>query len=90
MQFEVTAPEAGWLVISEFWYPGWAATVNGTASPIEQVNGALRAVAVPAGRSVVALAYWPASCAWGLVGFAVGIVLLAGLALWRWRAGSRL
>ena len=31
-----------------------------------------------------------ASFAWGLVGFAVGIVLLAGLALWRWRAGSRL
>jgi hypothetical protein len=90
MQFEVTAPEAGWLVISEFWYPGWDATVNGTASPIEQVNGALRAVAVPAGRSVVALAYRPASFAWGLVGFAVGILLLAGLAFWRWRAGGRL
>jgi uncharacterized membrane protein YfhO len=55
----VDAPAAGYLILSETWYPGWRATVNGAATPIEQVNGALRAVRVPAGQSVVEMWYWP-------------------------------
>lgn len=85
MQFAVDAPAAGWLIVSEFWYPGWTATVNGAATEIELVNGALRAVAVPAGQSTVTLAYWPASFTWGLVAAAVGLILLAVL-IWALRS----
>lgn len=79
MAFSVRAPEEGWLVISEFWYPGWRATVNGAASEIAQVNGALRAVALPAGESTVTLHYWPPTFAWGLLAAAVGLVVLGAL-----------
>jgi uncharacterized membrane protein YfhO len=79
MEFNIRAPQEGWLVISEFWYPGWSATVNGAASEIVQVNGALRAVAVPAGESTVTLRYWPPSLTWGLLAAAVGLALLAAL-----------
>lgn len=76
MTFDVQAPEAGYLVISEVWYPGWAATVNGAAATIEPVNGALRAVAVPAGASTVEMAYRPRSFTWGLWAALAGIAIL--------------
>jgi hypothetical protein len=77
----VDAPDAGYLVLSETWYPGWAATVNGQNTAIEMVNGAFRAVAVPAGTSQVSLRYWPLSWTWGLALAAVGLVLAATAAI---------
>lgn len=79
LSFAVTAPTPGWLIVSEFWYPGWTATVNGAATGIEQVHGALRAVAVPAGASTVTLTYWPATFTWGLIAAAIGLALAVAL-----------
>ena len=76
LTLDVQAPEAGYLVVSEVWYPGWVATVNGTATATEVVNGALRAVAVPAGASTVEMTYRPRSFTWGLWAGVAGIVLL--------------
>jgi len=45
------------LVLSEAWYPGWRAFVNGREAPCVPANAWMRAVAVPAGRSQVVLAY---------------------------------
>lgn len=87
MRFRVNTPNAGWLIISEFWYPGWNAAVNGVAAPIELVNGALRAVAVPAGASEVTLSYWPLSFTIGLLAAVVGLALLAAL-IWLARPRS--
>lgn len=87
MQFTVTTPDAGWLVISEFWYPGWRATVNGVAAPIEMVNGALRAVPIPAGASEVTLSYWPLSFMFGLLAAMFGVALLVAL-IWLARPKS--
>lgn len=74
---QVSAPDAGYLVLSETWYPGWSATVNGQSAPIEPVNGVFRAVRVPAGAADVQLRYWPPNWTWGLIMLAAG----AGLAL---------
>jgi hypothetical protein len=78
----VEAPDAGYLVLSEIWYPGWTARVNGQETAIEIVNGAFRAVAVPAGASQVELRYSPQSWTIGLALAAVGLMLaiLAGIA----------
>lgn len=66
------------LVTSELAYPGWRATVDGTPVDVATVNGAFRAVVVPAGRHEVAFAYRPRL---GHVGLVVGgtslVVLLA-------------
>jgi hypothetical protein len=77
IEVSVVAPDAGYLVLSESWYPGWTATVNGQYTPIQPVNGAFRAVAVPAGTTQVSLRYWPLSWSWGLALAAVGLVLVA-------------
>lgn len=82
MRFTVDAPAAGWLIVSEIWYPGWTATVDGAATEIALVNGALRAVAIPAGQVTVTMAYRPASFTGGLGAAAAGFALLAALIWW--------
>lgn len=56
---EVDAPRAGWLVVAEVDYPGWRATVDGRAAPVERANWLMRAVHVPAGRHQVVLRFEP-------------------------------
>jgi hypothetical protein len=81
LQIDVQAPEAGYLVLSEFWYPGWQATVNGAPVAPEVANGAFLAVPIPAGASTVDLRFWPATFTWGLVAAGVGVLMIVGLFL---------
>jgi len=71
------------LVLSEIWYPGWQATVDGISQPVWQANGALRAVAVPGGQSTVVLRFAPSSWRLGLAAFGVGLLLLFMISLTR-------
>jgi len=87
MSFQVTTPAPARLIISEFWYPGWTATVNGAAVAIDPANDALRSVAVPAGAATVTLTYWPATFTWGLIAAGVGLILVAAL-IWAPRSRS--
>ena len=54
-QVVVQLPEgaSGRLILAEAYYPGWTASVDGHAAPIEQYAGYLRAVSLPAGARVV-------------------------------------
>lgn len=53
------AAQGGWLVVTDAFAPGWRATVGGQTARIVRANGAMRAVAVPAGRSEVRMRYEP-------------------------------
>jgi hypothetical protein len=79
LTLQVNASAPGLVVISDVWYPGWRATVNGAAAPVEQVNLALRGVAVPAGVSTVELWFAPDSWRIGLLAAAVGWLLLIAI-----------
>jgi len=57
----VEAREAGWLVMSDVWYPGWRASVDGDSTPLLRANYLFRAAFVPAGSHQLVLAYHPAS-----------------------------
>ncbi len=78
-----SAERPGYLVLSEVWYPGWRATVNGAAAPVLRANYTLRALPVPAGDLTIRLWYAPDSWRRGLTLFGVGILLLASLYLWQ-------
>ncbi|HXJ43989.1 MAG TPA: YfhO family protein [Bryobacteraceae bacterium] len=58
---DVTAESPGLLILSELYYPGWRATVNGRPTEIHKVNGALRGILVPRGESRIAVEYAPFS-----------------------------
>ena len=64
-EFSVETKGRGLLVVSEVFYPGWRASVNGQAAPIYRVNGLLRGVVVPDGKSIVAFEYRPFSLQFG-------------------------
>ena len=83
------AARPGYLVLSEVWYPGWRATVNGAHAPVLRANYTLRALPVPAGELTIRLWYAPDSWRRGLTLFGVGIMLLAGLCLWQAGGGRR-
>lgn len=76
----VDTPKDALLVVSELWYPGWRATVNGKETEIVRADWLLRAVALPAGHAVVRFEYRPTSLVIGAVvclfGFVLAFVML--------------
>ncbi|MBX7247279.1 MAG: YfhO family protein [Candidatus Sumerlaeaceae bacterium] len=56
-EVRVSFSQRGWLVISELWYPGWTAKLDGKPVDLIRANGAHSAVAVPAGDHLVTLEY---------------------------------
>jgi hypothetical protein len=60
MSLDVQAAGDGLLVLSEIYYPGWRATVNGEDTEVRRVDGGLRGILVKRGRNRVVLTYSPA------------------------------
>ena len=65
LQVTATAPAA--LIISEAYYPGWAATLNGQPVPVYEADGFAQAVLVPAGDSTLNLNYQPTTLFIGII-----------------------
>jgi len=78
LALKVTTPTDGLLVLSEVYYPGWQAIVDGKSTPILRVNYVLRGVPVPAGEHEVEFSYRPATFMWGAIisGITLGIVTI--------------
>jgi uncharacterized membrane protein YfhO len=62
-------------VLSDVYYPGWVATVDGVETPIHRTNYAFRSVSVPAGDHIVTFTYRPASFRYGIYGSVAGLVI---------------
>jgi len=69
------------LVLSEMWFPGWYAEVNGRELPIYRTNYLFRGLVVPAGEHTIRMYYRPTSALIGL-GISATTVGVLGLALW--------
>ena len=80
-----TARSAGLLVVSDNWFPGWTATVDGRPADVERVDYVMRGVRVAPGEHTVAFAYRPLS--WR-IGWIVSLLALAGIAA-AWVLGGR-
>ena len=77
VELGVSAPEGGWLVLADSWFPGWAARIDGKPAEILVANGLLRAVWLAPGEHSVIFSYMPWSVAAGLAisGLAWAVVL---------------
>jgi Bacterial membrane protein YfhO len=65
------------LVLSDVYYPGWTARIDGAPAPILLANYAFRAVSVPAGTHTVVFRYQPRSVRYGaLLSLLAGTVVL--------------
>jgi hypothetical protein len=79
VQLSLVAPRAGFVYASDSFFPGWRATVNGKAAPIEPANYAFRAVQVPPGSVTIELRYVPPGLWLGLGISGISVVIVAGL-----------
>lgn len=78
LQTQVNRPR--FLVLSDSFYPGWEASIDGSPTHIYRTNVLVRGVSVPAGKHFVEFTYRPRSFRIGLGVSAAGLVSLAALA----------
>ena len=78
---DVHSPCPGLLVLSDMYYPGWAATVNGTDARVYATDAALRGVPVRQGHSRVVFHYRPKPFRVGAVLFVAAIAAIMAIAL---------
>lgn len=71
--------ENGVLVLSDNYYPGWKAFIDGKEVSILRANYTFRAVAVPKGNHTIVFRYHPLSFYLGLYVSGAGVILLIGV-----------
>lgn len=85
----------GVLVLDDTYYPGWTATVDGHAAPVNQVDYVLRGVVLPPGSHTVTFRYQPLSWRIGWIISLLTLVVMATTTIIGWvrrapgRPGSR-
>jgi len=72
---------AGMVILSDNWFPGWTATVDGQTARIWEADTAMRGVEVPAGAHRIEMHYRPGTVRLGAL---MLVLSLAGLAALAW------
>ncbi len=76
VHISVTSEGGGLLVLTDAYYPGWRATVDGEQSTIYQTDGYFRGVLVPPGQHLVEYRFEPGSLTFGVAMTALGLLFL--------------
>jgi hypothetical protein len=76
ISFSAPAPAGSALVVSENYYPGWSATIDGRPAPVYRANFNLIGIPLPAGAQRVELSFQDAAVATGKI-VTIASVLLA-------------
>ena len=89
LSFETKTNTPALFYISDTYFPGWEAKVNGKTQKIYRANYNFRAVLVPEGDSTVEFMYAPSSFRLGVVISVVSLLLVAGLSLFQSKNSKR-
>ena len=74
----VEAEEPALVILTDSYYPGWTAYVDGVQKPIWRANSLFRAVEVPSGKHVLDFKYRPRSFR---LGCAISLIFLVAILL---------
>lgn len=75
-EFQVKTTQPALFYISDTFYPGWRATINGVSTKIYRANYNFRAVLIPKGTSKITLQYIPMSLLIGTFISLISLILL--------------
>lgn len=78
----VHASADGYVFLSDAWFPGWTATVDGVAQPIRRADSAFRAIRVTPGDHRIEMEYHPSSLLQGALVSLLGWVTLFLVYAW--------
>jgi hypothetical protein len=81
LRIEAELSSRGMVIVSEGFFPGWEAELDGRPARIHEVYGGLRGVVAPAGRHVVEMRYRPLSIRVGMLLTVLGVLGASVLAL---------
>jgi len=81
IEIDVTTERSSTLVLSETYWPGWHAKVDGKAAPIKRVNYILRGINLEPGSHHIVMWYWPWTMTAGIVISGLTLLSLAILIL---------
>ena len=76
--FEVETEQPGILVLTDTYYPGWKAFVDGQNMPIYRADYHFRAILIPQGKHLVRFIYQPDSFRIGVILSLIGLISLGG------------
>jgi hypothetical protein len=85
LALDVTLEQRGFLLLSQVWYPGWRAKVDGKRVALWKADGVLSGVYLEPGHHAIELAYRPSVT---LIGGGVSVMVWLGLGavvVWRTR-----
>jgi uncharacterized membrane protein YfhO len=89
IRMSVESPADGYLLLSEVWYPGWRASVDGRDAPVLRADWCLRAVPLAAGKHEVIVEFSPSSFSAGAwISTATLALSIAGMAYFRKRESA--
>ncbi len=77
-----------WLVLTDTWFPGWRARLDGADVAVQRADHAFRAVALPPGRHEVEFAFTPRGLRPGVAISLAALAILGVLLLPRRRAAA--
>jgi hypothetical protein len=80
MEIQTNSLSPSFLVLSDVYYPGWNATVDGVDTHLFRTNYVLRGIMVPAGSHIIHLTFKPRSFYYG-AGISAGAIVLLTLLL---------
>jgi hypothetical protein len=67
MSLRITAPQSGYVIVTDRWARGWQASVDGATSPILGANFIFRAIPVGKGTHDIVMRYEPFGLPWLLI-----------------------
>ena len=79
IEFEIDSAKPATVMISESWYPGWKAKVNGKREDVIRLQKAFMAVKVPAGKHVIS--FWYQKPFYHTIGYTLSVVTLIFMVL---------
>jgi len=83
LELSVVSSSPAFLVLSESYYPGWVAWLDGTPTPIYETDIAFRGVAMPIGSHVLRMQFHPGILPWSAAVSLATALFLTALAFWR-------
>ena len=79
VRIDVRTESAAYLLLTDAWFPGWRARIDGVDATVWRADYAFRAVWVPPGRHTVTFRYEPRSVRLGLVVSCLGALATLGI-----------